>query len=259
MFEFEKINIRGVNVANVTMDEAFEIAKGFIAGNKCHVIYTPNAEMVQACIDDKKKNKTGDLFEIINSADMIIPDGAGVVLASKILKSPLKQKVGGYDLARNNIIPYLDETGGTLFLLGSKEENVEKAASILREKYKNLKIFYHHGWFDLFGTKNPEDNIKVLEKINECKPDVIVVCLGALGLKQEKWIFENKNKLNAKLMLGVGGTIDIIAGVKKYAPKIFIKLKLEWFYYLITQPTRIGRMMKLPKFIFGTFFAKKKM
>jgi len=233
------------------MDEAVEIAKSYINNdeNKSRAIYTPNAEIVQACIEDK----TGSFFEMINSADLIIPDGSGVVSASKILKTPLKQKVGGTDLACNYIIPYLDEIGGTLFLLGSKEENVEKAAANLNEKYKNLKVFYNHGFF----IKENEENDAVIEKINSVKPDVVFVCLGALGLKQEKWIFQNKDRVNAKLMLGLGGTIDIIAGVKKYAPKIFIKLNLEWFYYLIKHPSRIGRYMMLPKFAIGTMFSKK--
>jgi len=248
--EFPKINIRGVDFANVTTDEAVEIAKDFIAGNTPRVIYTPNAEIVQACIDDK----TGGFYNIINSADMVIPDGSGVVLASKILKTPLKQKVGGFDLTRNRIIPYLDEIGGTLFLLGATKENVEKAAAKLSAEYKNLKIFYNDGFFN----KENEENDAVIKKINECAPDVVIVCLGALGLKQEKWIYDNKNKLNARLLLGLGGTIDIIAGAKKYAPKIFIKLHLEWLYYYIRHPSRLKRFKELPKFVFGTIFTKNK-
>ena len=247
--EFERINIRGVDFANVTMNETLEIAKSFIAENKTHAIYTPNAEIMQRCIDDK----TGGLFKIINSADMIIPDGAGVVLASKILKTPLKQKVGGADFACNYLIPYLDKIGGTLFLLGSKEEFVEKAAANLNKKYINLKVFYHHGYFD---KNNLEINQKVIEKINASNADVVFVCFG--GPASEKWIYENKSQINKGLFMGLGGTIDVIAGVKKYAPKFFIKLNLEWFYYLIRHPSRIKRMMKLPKFVFGTMFAKKK-
>ena len=250
--DFEKINIRGVNFANVTVDEALEIAKSYIAENKNHAIYTPNAEIMQKCLDDK----TGDLFKIVNSADMIIPDGSGVILASKILKTPLKQKVGGTELSRNNLIPYLDKIGGTLFLLGSKEENAVKAVSNLKAEYKNLKVFYHNGYFDQFGEKNPEENIRVIEQINNAKPDVVFVCFGMPS--QEKWIYLNKDKINAKIMIGLGGTIDVIAGVKKYAPKIFIKLNLEWLYYLLKNPSRLGRYMALPKFAVGTFFARKK-
>ena len=247
--EFEKTNIRGANFANVTMSEAVEIAKSFIAEkNKVHAIYTPNAEIMQKCIEDK----TGGLFEILNSADMLIPDGSGVVLASKILKTPLKQKVGGFELGRNHIIPYLDEIGGTLFLLGSKEEFAEKAAANLNEKYKNLKIFYHHGYFD---RNDPAENQKITEKINASNPDVVFVCFG--GPASEKWIFENRAQTNKGLFMALGGTIDVIAGVKKYAPKIFIKLNLEWLYYFIKYPSRRKRFKALPKFVFGTMFMKK--
>lgn len=251
--EHSIINIRGINFANITMDEAAETVKEFINGDKPCVIHTVNAEIVQTCIDDK----TGEFFNIINSADMTIPDGAGVVLASKILKTPLKQKVAGIELAYK-LLPYLDSISGTLFLLGSKEEIVEKAVSNLNAKYKNLKVFYNNGFFDLFGVKNPEENAKVVEKINNAKPDVVFVCFGAVGLKQEKWILGNKDKLNTKLLIGLGGTIDDIAGVVKRAPKIMIKLNLEWLHRLMKNPSRIGRYMALPKFVFGTVFMKKR-
>lgn len=247
--EFEKINIRGVDIANVSADEAVNIVKIFISAseNKCRAVYTPNAEMVQSCIEDK----TGELFKIINSADMVIPDGAGVVLASKILGTPLKQKVGGTELACSNIIPYLDQTGGTLFLLGSKEENAQKAAENISEKYKNIKVFYNNGFFN----RENEENEAVIKKINSCSPDAVFVCFGVPA--QEKWIYANKDTANAKIMLGLGGTIDILAGAKKYAPKIFIRLNLEWLYYFIKYPARRKRFIQLPKFVLGTIFAKK--
>jgi len=231
------------------MDETQQIAKSFIETDKTHVIYTPNAEISQLCIDDK----TGELYDIINSADMLIPDGAGVVLVSKILKKPLKQKVAGIDLAYY-LIDYLDEFGGTLFLLGSKLEIVEKAAENLAAKHKNLKVFYHHGYFD---RDNPEENQQVLDKINESGADAIFVSLGAPAA--ERWISANKSNINKGLLIGLGGTIDNISGMaNKRAPKIFVKLNLEWFYRLVKNPSRIGRMMKLPKFVFGAVFAKKK-
>ncbi|MCL1792638.1 MAG: WecB/TagA/CpsF family glycosyltransferase [Oscillospiraceae bacterium] len=244
---FETINVRGIDFANVTMDEALEIAKSFIAGNKNHAIYTPNAENTQMCLDDK----TGNLFEIINSAEMVIPDGAGIVLASKILKNPLKQKVGGFALS-NLLLDYLDQIGGKLFLLGSRQETVELAAKNLEEKYKKIAIFFNNGYFGKTG----EESESVIEKINATSPDVVFVCFGAPD--QEKWIYANKSRINAKLMIGLGGTIDVIAGKKKYAPKIFIKANLEWLYYLLKSPSRIGRYMALPKFVLGTFFSKKR-
>ena len=228
-FKMQKINIRGVAFANVDMREALDFAKKNIIDKKLSVIHTPNAEITQECIDDK----SGEFYEIINSADMVIPDGAGVVLASKILKTPLKEKVAGIELAYK-IIDYLDEIGGTLFLLGAKREVVEKAVNNLREKYKSLKVFYNDGFFD---RDNPEENQKVLDKINESRADAVFVCLGALKLKQETWIFNNKDKINRGILIGLGGTIDNISGLSnKRAPRIFIKLNLEWFYRLVKNP-----------------------
>ena len=245
---FDTIDVRGLKIANVTLDEALETAKGYLDGEGKYTIFTPNAEMVQRCIEDKTKK----LFELVNSADMLLPDGAGVVLASKILKNPLKQKVGGYDFSQH-LLGYLDEIGGKLFLLGSKQETVELAAQNLKAKYPNIEVSFNNGYFN--QQKQNEENEAVLEKINAARPDLLFVCFGFP--KQETWISQNKERIDAKLMLGLGGTIDVIAGAKKYAPKIFIKLGLEWLYYLLQSPSRLGRYMSLPRFVLGTLFAKK--
>lgn len=237
----DKINVRGVIFDNVTLSEASE--KAFAAfENKSSapfIIFTPNSEIVQACVEEPA------LFDIINSASMIIPDGAGVVLASKILKTPLKEKVAGSDLSFI-LLEKLNQTGGRLFLLGAKPEIVEKAAANLKEKYKNLIVCgYNHGFFDLGGAESNQ----VIEKINASSPDALFVCFGAP--KAEKWIHANKDKLNAKLIIGLGGMIDNYAGVVKRAPRIMIKMNLEWLYRLIKQPSRFGRMKKIPVFLFG--------
>lgn len=257
MVEPEKINIRGIDFFNITFDEGLDIAKSFIeplesSDKTPRVIYTPNSEKVQECIDDEKNGGKLKLLEIFNSASMIIPDGAGVVLASKILRTPLKQKVAGIDLAYA-LIKYLDDTGGRLFLLGAKEEVVNMAREKLNEKYKNLAVFTHNGYFN--KKSGSEENNAVVETINASVPDIVFVCFA--GLTQETWIYENKDKLNTKLLIGLGGTIDDIAGVVKRAPNMMIKLNLEWLYRLIKNPSRLGRMMRLPKFIFGTMFMRK--
>lgn len=237
----DKINVRGVKVDNVTMNEASERAFKAFEGKYStpFVIFTPNAEIIQDCIENPP------LFDIINSASMIIPDGAGVVLASKILKTPLKEKVAGSDLSFI-LMEKLNQMGGRLFLLGSKQEIVENAAANLTEKYKNLIICgYNNGFFDVNGV---ESNV-IIEKINASSPDALFVCFGAP--KTEKWIHKNKDRLNAKLIIGLGGMIDNYAGAVKRAPRIMIKMNLEWLYRLIKQPWRLHRMMKIPKFLFG--------
>ena len=240
-----KISIRGVNINNVNMDEAVEIIDGFAASKQFHSVFTPNAEIVELCIEDE------NIRGIVNSADLVVPDGAGVVLASKILNKKLKQKVAGVDLGEN-AIRLATEKGYNVFFLGGKPGIAELAANKLAEKYEG---FAPVGVNDGYFQKQGEESDKIIEKINSLNTDILFVCLGVPV--QEKWICENKDKLkNVGLVMGLGGSLDAYSGNVKRAPKIFIKLNLEWFYRLIKEPKRIGRMMKLPKFVFGTIIYK---
>ena len=246
--ELEKINVRGVEFDNVTMSTATDAAKFLINREGVDYIFTPNSEIVQMCIDDKP------FYDVVNSASLIIPDGIGVVYASKILGRPLYEKVGGFDLSKH-ILAYAASAGKRVFLFGSAPERdgnpavCDMAAKKLCETYEGLIIC---------GTRNgyfkPEETDAIINEINAASPDILFVCLGAP--KQEKWIYDNREKLNVSLALGLGGSLDVYAGTVKRAPKFFIKMNLEWFYRLIKQPARIGRMMKLPKFLFGTIFYK---
>lgn len=239
-----KINIRGVNFDSVTMNEAVEICRGFLdaADGGARVIHTPNAEIVQMCIE------RNEYYDLINSADLIIPDGAGVILASKILRNPLsKGKVAGIELCEN-LIKLSAEKGKSVFFLGGKPGIADSAAARMKERYPALDIAgCNDGYF--------KDNAAVIKKINDSGASVLLVCLGVPG--QEKWMFSHRSELNIKLMGGFGGSFDIYAGVSHRAPRIFIRLNLEWLYRLICEPRRIGRMMKLPKFILGMIFSKK--
>lgn len=240
-----KISIRGVNIDNVTMDEAEAIIDGYAASKAFHAVFTPNAEIVELCIEDEA------VRSIVNFADLIVPDGAGVVLASKILSRPLKQKVAGVDLGRR-AIALSEKKGYGVYFLGGKPGVAELAAEKLRESYKDFNLVgMHDGYFQ----KSGEESERVIEEIKKAAPDILFVCLGVPV--QEKWIYENREKLaSVGLVMGLGGSLDSYAGTVKRAPDIFIKLNLEWFYRLIKEPRRIGRMMKLPKFIFGTIAYK---
>ncbi|MBE6687637.1 MAG: WecB/TagA/CpsF family glycosyltransferase [Ruminococcaceae bacterium] len=233
----EKISIRGVNFDNVTMDEAIEICKSFLKSNDgAKIIHTPNAEITQMCVESKEVNKT------VNGADLIIPDGAGVVLASKILKKKLKCKVAGIELCEN-LARISGEMNARIFFLGGKPGIPEKAAEKLLEKYPDMIIAgTNDGYF--------KSDDEIIKKINDANTDILFVCLGVP--KQEQWMEKHRNDLNIKLMGGFGGSFDVLSGTIQRAPKIFIKLNLEWFYRLCKEPKRIGRMMKLPKFILGS-------
>lgn len=245
----EKINIRGVFFDNVTLDEAVSVAEGYIERGEQCVVFTPNAEIVQMAVEN------AEFCKIVNSADLIIPDGAGVVLASKILKKRLKGKVAGCEFAEE-LVKRSAEGKYKIFFYGSKPQTEESlsvaelAEKKMSEKYEGFKTAgISHGYV------KPDGYPRLIEEINASGADILFVCLGVP--MQEKWIFEHRSVLSPRIIVGLGGTLDTFAGTVKRAPKIFIKLNLEWFYRLIKEPKRIGRMMKLPKFIIGTLFSKK--
>ena len=246
----EKINVRGVHFDNVSFDEAMERVKELVKSDGVSVMYTPNSEIVQSCIDDN------ELYKVINSADLIIPDGIGVVYASKILGTPLKQKVPGCEVAEK-LMEYASKSGDGVFFFGGGKKTDERAAvgviaaQKLCEKYPGINIV---GTRD--GYFSAEDVDGIIDEINSSRAKILFVCLGAP--KQEKWIFDNKDKLGVNFVAGLGGTLDVFAGVAKRAPKFFLTTNLEWFYRLLCMPSRIGRMMKLPKFLFGTIIHKNK-
>ena len=239
-----KINIRGVYFDNVSFDEALEKAAELVSCDGVSVMFTPNSEIVQSCVENK------ELFDVINSADLVIPDGIGVVYASKILKTPLKQKVPGCEVAEK-LLECAAKSGGSVFFFGGAKKTQDSeavcdiAAARMIDKYRDLKIA---GTRD--GFFKEEDVPGIIEQINKSGAKILFVCLGAP--KQEKWIFDNKDKLNVKFAAGLGGTLDVFAGTAKRAPKIFLKLNLEWLYRLVCMPSRFSRMMKIPKFLYET-------
>ena len=238
----ERISVLGVGFDSVTLPEAIDIAYGFAQGNETCRIVTPNSEIVYMARDDEA------LKNILNSSDLVIPDGIGVVYASKILKTPLKGKVAGIELGEGLISRLSDGSAG-IFLLGAKPGIADLAAEKLSEKYPGIVISgTADGYF--------KDSDAVIEKINASGAKVLFVCLGAP--KQEMWMAENAEKLNVSLTLGLGGSLDVFAGTVERAPKIFIKLGLEWFYRLCKEPWRIGRMMSLPKFLLTVIFKGRK-
>lgn len=238
-----KINIRGVEFDNVSLDGAVSTLISCLEEGKQAALYTPNSEIVQNCIENP------ELFEIINSAELIIPDGIGVVKAGKILGTPFEHgKVAGIEVGEE-LIKKLAGTNYKVFMLGGKPGVAEQAISALSHKYPGINFV---GCSDGYFKKDGEENDRIVEMINAASPDVLYVCLGAPT--QEKWIYSNRSRLTTtKLMLALGGSLDGYSGNVKRAPKVFINLGLEWFYRLLCDPKRIGRMMKLPKFYFGTW------
>lgn len=237
-----KTDIFGVLFDNYTINEAVDKAIKSLDEDKPFIIATPNPEIVDIA------RKDSEYKNIINSSDIVTPDGIGIVYASKFLKGHIKERAAGFDIVCG-MISAINERAGSVFLFGSKPGVAESAAENLKNKYENLKVVgCRNGYF--------KDDSEIIKAIQESEPDLLLVCLGAP--KQEKWIYQNKDILNAKILVGAGGTLDVLAGNVKRAPDIYIKFGLEWFYRLVKEPKRIGRMMKLPLFLIDVIVKKGK-
>lgn len=229
------VEIAGINIDDISMEQAVDRIYEFIGSNKNHAIYTPNAEIMMDGITNR------EMKTILNNADMLVADGAGVVLASKILGKEVAEKVSGYDLVKN-LLTASSKRPIKFFLFGGKPGIPEKA---------NANIICDYPGAEVVGTRNgyfsTEDEETIINEINASGADILLVCLGAP--KQELWITENKAKLKVKACMGVGGTLDVLAGNVKLAPDFFRDHGLEWLYRLFKEPKRFKRMLKLPKFI----------
>ncbi|HOM02310.1 MAG TPA: WecB/TagA/CpsF family glycosyltransferase [Acetivibrio sp.] len=229
------VSILGIPIDNVSMVEALNIVKRFLNEDRLHTVYTPNSEIMMAAQRDP------ELKKILCEADLLVPDGAGVVLASKINGCPLKERVAGFDLT--NML-FSDDASKNIkfFFFGGKPGVAEEAYKNLLDRQININVVgIRNGYF----TKDEEKEI--IREINSSNADVLLVALGAP--KQEKWIHENKNRLKVKICIGVGGTFDVLAGKAKRAPVFFQKHGLEWLYRLYKEPWRFVRMLDLPRFI----------
>ena len=238
-----KLDVLGLQFDNLTMDEALAAGERLLEGDRPGIVVTPNAEIAY----DACKNAT--FRALLNGADLILPDGAGVVLAAKILGTPLKSKVAGIDFARN-MLSVFARLGTKLYLLGSKPGIAEQAAEKMKAIAPGLVICgTADGYF--------KDETPVVDKINASGAEALFVCLGAP--KQERFMFAHRDELaTVRLMAGLGGSLDGFAGNVKRAPKWMIRLQLEWLYRLIKEPKRLGRMMRLPKYVLLAFRARRK-
>ena len=225
-----KTEILGIQFDNLTQEEAASRGAQLLAEDAFHYVVTPNPEFILA------SEKDDSFREVLNAADLVLPDGIGVVYSAKILGTPLKERVPGIEFG-TAMLGVLNEMGGRLFLLGAKPGVAEQAGANIVEQYPNIV---------LCGTQDGyfQDEEAVLLKVAAAQPDLIFVCLGAP--KQEKWMARWGKHTGAKLAIGLGGALDVFAGVVERAPESWQKLNLEWAYRLKKEPKRIGRMAKLP-------------
>lgn len=228
-----RIDVLGVSFDDLTMDEAVEIALGFMQERRACYACTPNPEIVMAAKGDAA------LRAALSGAELVLADGVGITKAAAMLGTPLKSRVPGIDFA-SNVISRLAQRGGSVYLLGAKPLVAEAAAEKLTQNYPGIVIA---GTNDGYFT----DDAPVIEKINAASPDFLMVCLGSP--KQELWMSANAGRLSCGLMAGLGGSLDVLAGNVQRAPETWRRLGLEWLYRVIKEPKRLGRVMKLPAFV----------
>lgn len=236
---FDTIEILGIKINRINIKEAVNSIHKIIDNNQKAMIVTPNSEMIVMAQEDR------ELARILNNADLKIPDGAGVVLASRMLKKPVQERVAGFDLM-TDLLKLAVKQNYSLYLLGGKPGIIEEACKKIKKKYNDINIAgSHHGYLDR------ELQQKVIKDINNIEPDILFVGMGVP--LQEKFIDKVLSKLNVKIAMTVGGSFDVLAGTMKRAPVWMQKFNLEWLYRLIQEPKRLGRMMALPRFVWLVF------
>ena len=228
-----RVDVLGVGFDNLTLDEAVARGMELVCGEGTQYVVTPNPEIVEVCRENPAAR------DAVNGADLVLPDGVGVVKGAAMLGTPLKEKTPGIEFAAG-LMGKMAQQGKSLYLLGAKPGVAELAGQRLTQRYPGLRIAgTHDGYFKEDGP--------VVEAIRQSGADVVFVCLGAP--KQELWMAKNGSATGAHLLCGLGGSLDVFAGVVARAPKFWSDHGLEWFYRLCKEPRRIGRMMKLPLFL----------
>ncbi|MEW5865614.1 MAG: WecB/TagA/CpsF family glycosyltransferase [Bacillota bacterium] len=236
------VNILGLKAHKVDMDDAVCRVREMLADGQVHQVVTLNAEMAMLAQGDPA------LARIINCADLVVPDGVGVVWASRVLGNPLPGRVAGFDLMLE-LLACAERERWSVFLLGAAPGVAEEAASRLRARLPGLLVAgTHHGYL------TEADDPAVVEKLNATGAQLVFVAMGAP--RQDKWIARNKSSLRPSICIGVGGSFDVLAGKVSRAPRWIGNAGLEWLYRLVLQPRRIVRMMALPRFVFRVFAAK---
>jgi len=232
------VELAGVKIDNLALEECVSKLEEFVAQRTPHLIVTPNPEIIVASQKDAK------LKDIVNSADLRLADGISMIVVSRLLGRPLKERVTGIDF----VLAACERAASkkwSIFLLGSAPGVVKAAAEALMSRYPGIRISgYQDGYF------SPEEEKGIITRIRGSKTDILFAGLG-MG-RQEKWLAEHLSELNVPVSMGIGGSLDVISGLKRRAPRFIRALYIEWLYRLVTEPWRWRRQLALPQFLWLT-------
>ncbi|MCR8645062.1 WecB/TagA/CpsF family glycosyltransferase [Paenibacillus sp. N1-5-1-14] len=228
------VSLYGVPVSRMDMKETVAYLTSVIEAHTPHQVITANPIMLMEALNNPTYHN------MMSKADLVVPDGAGVVWAANHVGQPVKERVAGFDLVQE-----LMRTGEAkrwkVYLVGASTEVIEAAAARLKRDFPAI---------DMVGVRNgyfgSEEDAEVIAEIRAHNPDILLV--GRSAATQEPWIAQHKEALGVPVIMGVGGSFDVLSGKLKRAPKFFQKLRMEWFYRLLQEPWRYKRMLLLPKF-----------
>jgi len=223
------VSIYGIAVSRMNMRETVEYLTAVIEARTPHQVITANPIMVMAALERP------DYMAVMRRAELVVP---------------VAERVAGFDLM-HKLLERGREKGWKVFLLGAAHDVVRASAERLEQMYPGIRIV---GWRD--GFFKSEQDGEVVDEIVAAAPDLLFVA-NSLD-RQEPWIDRYKSRLNVPVMMGVGGSFDIVAGRLKRAPLFFQRMRLEWFYRLLQEPKRFKRMLALPKFVMRVIRDKKK-
>lgn len=234
----EKVSILNIPVTNTTKQQFVHsmIQQSKMQNNPIKIV-TANPEIIMLA----KENPSYE--SLLLSSDHVVADGIGVVIGANMLGTPLQERIPGYELV-HEFLKNAPADANSFYFYGGKPGVAQAAATKAIELYPQASIV---GVSDGYGQDGTPEEIAA--KIAQLQPNYIFVALGAP--KQEEWINQYSKLYKNSIMMGVGGSFDVLSGQVNRAPKIFIKLNLEWFHRLITQPTRAKRMLKIPQFLFA--------
>ena len=239
----ERVNILGVDVDAVTMAEAVDVVRRAMDTRAGVMVATANAEMLMRATHDE------ELRRILNASALVVPDGAGTVWAARHLGHAMPERVAGYDLAQE-LLRRAPAEGRRVYFFGAAPGVAEKAKAKAEQLYPGIEIVgVRNGFF------SSADNAAIIAEIRAACPDLLLVALGVP--KQEKWIAAHLAELDVPVAIGVGGTLDVMAGVMKRAPHWMQQANREWLFRGLMQPKRAGRLLALPKFVLKVHASRK--
>ncbi len=242
--EVPHVSIFGISISKLNMKETIQYLTNAILFQQPHHVITANPIMIMKALEEP------NFMKVMQTAELVVPDGTGIVWAAKYLGYPVAERVAGCDMIYE-LMKAAKSYQWRIYLLGASPEVVQETAYRLQRDYPHIDLAgFHHGYF------TSDEDERIIKQIEAAKPHILFVARSLE--RQDAWINQHRDRLNVPVMMGVGGSFDVIAGKVKRAPKEFQKLRLEWFYRLASEPSRYKRMLVLPKFVGKVIRSKKR-